>query len=192
MSPLKDLVGQDINTVIIGIVSALVVASLPKILDLVFSRRPRLVYWQTKPSYVDLNAQFVQTETLFIQNVGGQEAQDVRVIHNWQRDTFKAVVQPLEYSEEQTPRGQVVFRLPTIHQGEMCVITYVHSTPPSQDPLLNSIRVNDHIARPVSAPTASRYPKWAIWFYKVLAFIGAWLALYIIIRVLILVWQILF
>lgn len=179
---LHDLINADLNTIITAIVSAVAIGLGSIALGLIFPRRSKLIYHQTRPISVDLNRQFVQTETLFIQNIGRQEARDVCVIHNWQRDTFKAAVQPSHYDEEYTPEGQVVFRIEAIHPLETCVITYVHSTPPSIDPILRSIRAADHAARMVPPAIYHWYPTWIRWAFKICAVIGAWFALYLILR----------
>jgi len=193
MTNLTDVFGNDLNTIITAIISAALISLTTVVLRVIFPRRSRLIYHQTKPSSVDLNHQFVQTETLFIQNIGRQEARDVCIIHNWQRDTFKAVLQPLHYKEEYTPAGQVVFKIDAIHPLETCVITYVHSTPPStNEPILNSIRVSDHAARQVAPAIYHWYPSWVRWASKIFSFVGAWFILYLAIRSLIVAWHLIF
>jgi hypothetical protein len=181
MSGLTNLLAGDVNSLVVSMLSAAGLTLLPWLRDRVLPRGPRLVYYQTKPTAVVLNQHFVQTETLFIQNVGGREATDVCVIHNWPAGTFEAEVEPRNYTPDKTPSGEAVFKLAPIHKGETCIVTYVCRTPPSRERLVNSVRGHDHTARRVEPPTVQKYPSWFQWIVNVLAFLGAWLVLALLI-----------
>src|SRR5258708_672484 len=93
---LREILGQDLNTVILTSVLAVVAALVVEVIrkSFPFARRPRIVYYKTEETFVLLGRQQVRTQTLVIQNLGRQEARGVQVIHNWPSNGLKWDIRP--------------------------------------------------------------------------------------------------
>lgn len=187
------LSGPGLNAVVLALVLAVVVALVFEAIrnGFLFARRPRIVYYKTEEAFEVLGRQQVRTQTVVIQNLGGQQATSVQVIHNWPSSTgWKWNIQPPRKCSPITlPGRELAFEVEIIQPFETVFITYIYGTPPNQKSVLNSVIIAGHAARAMPFPLASRYSRYAIWVFRALAFVGAWAALYFLLRGAIAVWH---
>lgn len=190
---LSQLLGPDLNAVVLALVLAVVVALVFEVVRsrFVFARRPRIVYYKTEEAFGVLNRQQVLTQTVVIQNLGSQQARNVQVIHNWPSSTgWKWNIQPPRKCSPITlPGRELAFEVEIIQPFETVFITYIYGTPPNQKPVLNSVIIAGHAARALPFPLASRYSRFGIGVFRALAFVGSWAVLYFLLQGAIAVWH---
>lgn len=183
---IRELIGQDLNAILI----ALVLAVVTQLLSVAFVRRPKLVYYKTEEAFALLGNVQVRVQTLVIQNLGNQEARDIQVIHNWPEATFNWDIQPPRQCQKMTlPGGQAGFRIEVVQPYETVFITYVYSTPPNQNPVLSSVLLAGHKAATMMFPLANRYSRLLIWARRVLVFIGGWVVFFVLLSCGIALWH---
>lgn len=85
-----------------------------------FKSRPKLLYWVPGSFLFELNDPKVnlRTDSLTIQNDGRETAHSIEIVHKYRPDHFQFSV-PVAFSEETTPNGEHVIKIPSLGPKEL-------------------------------------------------------------------------
>jgi hypothetical protein len=166
----------------------LIVTGITKAAEYFLTARPKIVYFATDVVVTYIGDRLVQTQTLAIQNIGRQLAEDVTVCHNWVPDQV-SVWPPGRHDGEALLGRNHALVLNIMRPGETVIITYIYGTPPTPMPVFSSVSIKDHVASQVRIPLARRYPGWITASAKILVLVGIFFVSLYVFKGLALSWQ---
>lgn len=142
-----------IGYVITGVVS-LVVGLLLKHLE----PKSKLCYWFPHAFVFDLKNEnlTIQTNSLTVQNLGRESAEDVEIIHKSRPDFFQ-FSPPIAYLEETTKSGDHILRIPHLGKKEFFTLQLLSY---KSVPVLQNIRSKDGSGTQIQFKFQRHYPKW--------------------------------
>ena len=164
-----------------GYIATIVISLLTGYLAQFFQPRSKLVCWSPHNFFFNLKNEGVvlQTNSLTLQNVGRQPAEDVEVIHK-QRPDFFELFPSVEYQEATNPNGEHVIKIKSLGPKEWVVVQMLsYKTPP----VLSNIRWKHGQGKWVQIQPQRVLAKWVLTSLNALVLIGAGTIVYWLLRV---------
>lgn len=164
------------------ILLVIITAVVYKLIDLVFAKRAKVVWFYTNSAAFHIPLQggnpplTIYTHTLALQNLGRAPAEQVKVVHNFLPDHYQ-VFPPQQTAVEILPGGQRALVIPRILPYQIVYVSYLYNVPALPN-MYSHVEAKDHIANPMPVQINRRFPNWANWIFALLILLGAAVVLY--------------
>jgi len=166
---------QLIGYVATGIVSLVVGLLLQK-----YQAKPKLLYWVPGTFTFTLNDPklLIRTDSLTIQNDGKKPASNIEIIHKEKPDHFQFST-AISYSEEITPSGEHVIKIPSLGAKEYVNIQLLSHV---KLPVLLSVRSSEGAAQNIQVHLQRVVPKWFTFLISIAMIVGFGFCVYWLVR----------
>jgi hypothetical protein len=173
-------------SIIATITSPLLALILGAVLDRWLEQKPKLVTYYGHVSSFKLSGRkktFVYTHSLIVRNSGRKAAHNVRLGHRVLPD-FQ--IQPsIDHSLNVLPDGSKEILIPVLVPKEEIHLSYLYQPPTTYNQINIYVKSDEGFAKVLKVFQTPVYPNWMTNILKILVFIGATAAIYLIITLVI-------
>lgn len=165
---------------LIGYVATGVVSLLVGLLLQRYQAKPKLLYWIPGTFTFELKEPklAIRTDSVTIQNDGRKPATNIEIVHKERPDHFQFST-AISYSEETTPSGEHIIKVPSLGPKEHVNIQLLGHT---KIPVLLNVRSAEGPAQNIQVHLQRIFPKWVYVFVGALMLLGFGFGVYWLIR----------